>query len=241
DDPQALYDRSNADTRRMANQVFFKRLYITERAEGAPPRAVHGVEAALLYPWDEFCDPAVQAEAEQWAAAQPQVLEQSKRGRQIAVQTGNCLNLPRLGCLARRPLNIAPKGFVLYNRWSARVSGWESGGSDWRLEDVRGEVADPNGPSRTFLRAPLVADLACEYVAGGTVRGLARKHGIARSTVRRKLVRAGVEPSQRRLAMSEPLMRTIRSLRDEGWTLRQIADEVGVSHPSVHRLLALGT
>ncbi|MDR2566729.1 MAG: recombinase family protein, partial [Bifidobacteriaceae bacterium] len=39
DDPQALYDRSNADTRRMANQVFFKRLYITERAEGAPPRA----------------------------------------------------------------------------------------------------------------------------------------------------------------------------------------------------------
>jgi len=38
-DPKAFYTQSNADTHRLANQVFFRKLFIDETAQGTPPKA----------------------------------------------------------------------------------------------------------------------------------------------------------------------------------------------------------
>jgi DNA-binding transcriptional regulator LsrR (DeoR family) len=80
--------------------------------------------------------------------------------------------------------------------------------------------------------------LVGEFEAGETARGLARKHGLHRSTVVRRLRQAGVETGQRKISSSRELVSEVQELRGQGLSLRQIAKEVGISHPSVHRLLA---
>ena len=51
-DPKALYTQSNADTRRLANQVFFRKLFIDETAQGAPPKACYDMRSELHHPFD---------------------------------------------------------------------------------------------------------------------------------------------------------------------------------------------
>jgi DNA-binding IclR family transcriptional regulator len=80
--------------------------------------------------------------------------------------------------------------------------------------------------------------LVGEYEAGETAGGLARKHGLHQSTVVRKLMQAGVSTGQRKLSDSRELVAEMQQLREQGLSLRAIAERVGVSHPSVHRLLA---
>jgi transposase-like protein len=58
--------------------------------------------------------------------------------------------------------------------------------------------------------------LVDEYEAGETARGLARKHGVHRSTVARKLRQAGVETGQRKLSGSHELVAEIQELRVQG-------------------------
>jgi DNA-binding transcriptional regulator LsrR (DeoR family) len=79
--------------------------------------------------------------------------------------------------------------------------------------------------------------LADEYAAGETARGLARKHGLHRTTVVRRLRQAGVETGQRRLSDSPELVAEVNQLRAQGLSLRAIAERAQISHPSVHRLL----
>ncbi|MDR2379721.1 MAG: helix-turn-helix domain-containing protein [Bifidobacteriaceae bacterium] len=90
---------------------------------------------------------------------------------------------------------------------------------------------------RTSRTSQFGRTLAGAYGAGETARGLARKHGLHRSTVVRKLRRSGVSTGQRTLSASYELVAEIRQLRERGLSLRAIAKQVGVSHPSVHRLL----
>ena len=94
-----------------------------------------------------------------------------------------------------------------------------------------------NVHSQTNLRADQVNQLVAEYQGGETVRGLARKHGLHRGTIGRRLRGAGVATGQRKLSTDFVLVRKVRTLRDMGWSVRRIANEVGVSHQSVLRLL----
>ncbi|MCL1898171.1 MAG: helix-turn-helix domain-containing protein [Micrococcales bacterium] len=81
--------------------------------------------------------------------------------------------------------------------------------------------------------------LAEEYEAGANAADLARKYNMHKSTVWRHLARAGVQTGQCFLASNERLVIEVATLRAAGLTLRQIASQAGISHPSVHRLLAL--
>jgi lambda repressor-like predicted transcriptional regulator len=80
-----------------------------------------------------------------------------------------------------------------------------------------------------------------EFESGESIRGLARQHKLHRTTVIRSLRRAGVAP-QRTVAVTQrpELVKEVHRLREKGLSLREIASEVGVSHPSVHRVLAVG-
>jgi DNA-binding IclR family transcriptional regulator len=80
--------------------------------------------------------------------------------------------------------------------------------------------------------------LAEEYEAGTSAVALAGKYNMHKSTVWRHLARAGVETGQHFLAKNERLIAEVRSLRAAGLTLRQAAARIGVSRPSVLRLLA---
>jgi DNA-binding IclR family transcriptional regulator len=80
--------------------------------------------------------------------------------------------------------------------------------------------------------------LAEEYEAGVSAAELARKYRMHKATVWRHLARAGVETGKHALANNERLIIEITALREAGLTLRQIAAQVGVSHPSVLRLLS---
>jgi DNA-binding IclR family transcriptional regulator len=79
--------------------------------------------------------------------------------------------------------------------------------------------------------------LAEEYEAGPSAAALARKYNMHKSTVWRHLARAGVETGQHFLVKNERLIAEVKKLRASGQTLRLIAAHVGISHPSVLRML----
>jgi DNA-binding CsgD family transcriptional regulator len=145
--------------------------------------------------------------------------------------------VPSFGFLLTRLSIIAPRAAELYSRWSGKVSGWDDGCLDGPLEPPIGAVEGRYVTPRTFLPPDLTLKLAADYEAGATARGLARQHGIHRTTVVRHLRRAGVVTRQRRMADSEALVSRAGALRGEGRSLRTIGAELGISHPCVKRLL----
>jgi DNA-binding IclR family transcriptional regulator len=83
--------------------------------------------------------------------------------------------------------------------------------------------------------------LLAEFDDGESIRGLARKHKLHRNTVIRSLRKAGVPPQRPTSVTERPeLVREASRLREEGLPLRKIGQVMGLSHPSVHRLLAAG-
>jgi DNA-binding IclR family transcriptional regulator len=107
------------------------------------------------------------------------------------------------------------------------------------LKDVRGELAGRSGTAKTSVTPGVALCLAEEYEAGVSAAELARRYRMHKATVWRHLARAGIETGKHTLANNERLIIEITALRAAGLTLRQIAAQVGVSHPSVHRLLAM--
>ena len=74
-DPAKLYTVANADTRRLANQTFFKRIEVCERGDGDNEPSCDGLNHArtlqiqLEPPYTYFHDPETQEEARDFAAA----------------------------------------------------------------------------------------------------------------------------------------------------------------------------
>ena len=95
-DPKALYEQSNADTRRLANQVFFRKLYIDETAVGCPPKAHHEMRCDLHYPFDELTSPTVADDARKMVEAGLASGDDTNPDPGSVVA---CLNLPHLGWL----------------------------------------------------------------------------------------------------------------------------------------------
>jgi transposase len=81
--------------------------------------------------------------------------------------------------------------------------------------------------------------IVTDLEAGESVRGIARKYHLHRTTVIRNLRKAGVAPRRPEGVAGRPeLVAEARRLRGEGLSLRGIAKAIGVSHPSVHRMLS---
>jgi DNA-binding transcriptional regulator LsrR (DeoR family) len=106
------------------------------------------------------------------------------------------------------------------------------------LKDIRGELAGRSGTAKTPVTPGVAFCLAEEYEAGVSAAELARKYRMHKATVWRHLARAGIETGRHALANNESLIIEITALRQAGLTLRQIAAHVGISHPSVLRLLS---
>jgi DNA-binding transcriptional regulator LsrR (DeoR family) len=79
--------------------------------------------------------------------------------------------------------------------------------------------------------------MVAAYQGGATAATVAARFGVHRSTVLRKLRAARMDRKLRNVGDDSELVARIRCLRGAGMSLRRIAAEVGVSHPSVHRLL----
>jgi IS30 family transposase len=137
--------------------------------------------------------------------------------------------------------NVAPKARALRTALSEAESEWVAEGHDEAVGDVRGPIRRGTWSVRTSRTSQMGRTLVDQYEAGETARGLARKHGLHRSTVARKLRRAGVPTGQRKLSASHELVAEIAELRDRGLSLREIGKRVGISHPSVHRLMRRGS
>jgi DNA-binding NarL/FixJ family response regulator len=106
--------------------------------------------------------------------------------------------------------------------------------------DVRGPVAGPIETATTSITPQLAQMIVGDLEAGESVRGIARKYHLHRSTVVRNLRKAGVPPIQPVGATRKPaLVNEANRLRREGLSLRKIAEQMGLSHPSVHRLLSV--
>ncbi|MDR1442198.1 MAG: hypothetical protein LBJ02_07420, partial [Bifidobacteriaceae bacterium] len=203
--PVALYDRSNADTRRLANQVFFKKLYINdvrskrelahacedeadvdERSEehiiedavGTPPRPTRRVESKLQYPFDLLTRKDVQEEALAMAGEKGSYSYPPPAG-----SVAHCFSPTHLGSSMYKSGNLAPKAADLCSCWSNQVSGWQTNGSGGLLTDVRGEVVVLDVQPRTSLSPEHQARLLAEFESGESIRGLARKHKLHRTTV----------------------------------------------------------
>jgi len=77
------------------------------------------------------------------------------------------------------------------------------------------------------------------FEQGMSCTALARTHGVHKTTVLRRLRKAGVETRRATLASSSDLVGKVRELGEQGLSERRIAKAVGVSKSSVHRLLAV--
>jgi DNA-binding CsgD family transcriptional regulator len=233
--PVALCDRSNADTRRLANQVFFKKLFIMEDMVGTPPHPEHHVESKLQYPFDILTREDVQQEALKMVAEKGCYTYRSDAG-----SVAHCFSLTRLGSFRRVLKNLNPRIEELQKRLSSSGSEWQGDAGDWRLKYTRGELAGRTGKEKTPVTPGVSACLAEEYTAGASAAALARKYGMHKSTVWRHLARTGVETGQHFLTKNERLIAEVHALRAAGLTLRRIAAQTGVSRPSVLRLLKSG-
>jgi DNA-binding CsgD family transcriptional regulator len=133
--------------------------------------------------------------------------------------------------------NVAPKAKALRIALLGPESGWAASAPGEIVEDLRGPIQRGTWTMRTSRTSHMERTLVAEYEAGETVWGLARKHGMHRSTVVRKLRGAGVTTGQRRLSDSYELVTEVKELREQGLSLRAIAKRAGISYPSVQRLL----
>jgi hypothetical protein len=212
--------------------VFFKKLFNMEEVTGTPSRPEHHVKSISQYPFDALYNPKVQA------APIVQIENPNYwRFKSDAGAVVHRFSLNRLGSKRHTPDTLSRLS-NLYLRWSSQVSGFPADGLASPLSDVCGQTEVQNVHPQTNLRTEQVAKLVAEYQSGETVRGLARKHGLHRGTVVRRLHGAGVSTGQQKFAADTTLVQKVRTLRGMGLTIRQVADEAGISHQSALRLLA---
>jgi len=234
--PKALYEQSNPDTRRLANQVFFNKLFIDETSVGTPPKAHHQIRAELDYPFDELTNPTVAQEAQKMVEAGLTNPNDTPADPGSVVA---CLNLGHLGSLSGHFYNITPRLKTLVGRWLGGMHGWRHRAYVDPIADVRGEFQNPLGRTQTFLDAALVDSLKAHHENGRSCASLAREHSLHKMTVIRTLREAGVETRRPPLRESTDLASRVRGLHEDGLSERRIAVAVGVSRSSVHRLLAM--
>jgi hypothetical protein len=85
------------------------------------------------------------------------------------------------------------------------------------------------------VSSELTTALAEAYRGGETIDELAASFQLARSSVRKLLRSAGVEPRRQPLTPSE--VQTATRLYEEGWTLAQLEDEFHRSREAIRRAL----
>ena len=100
-----------------------------------------------------------------------------------------------------------------------------------RIADNRGTVREDSVKSQTRLTPAQVAELLAGYQVGTPVRSLAKRFDVHRLTVSQIAKRAGVAP---RWSLTTPAQRKhAAALYAEGWTLAQVAEQVGISTGTV--------
>ncbi|MDR1442111.1 MAG: helix-turn-helix domain-containing protein [Bifidobacteriaceae bacterium] len=118
------------------------------------------------------------------------------------------------------------------------ISGISVGVVEEAETDTRWPMAGRNETATTSITPELAALILADLEAGESVRGIARKYHLHRSTVTRNLRKAGVAPIQTTGVTKQPnLVKEANLLREQGLSLRKIAEAMGLSHPTVHRLL----
>jgi DNA-binding transcriptional regulator LsrR (DeoR family) len=93
----------------------------------------------------------------------------------------------------------------------------------------------PSSLSRR-LDKEVVAEIGRAYEAGATSTALAQEFGLSRTGVLNLLRGSGVKVRTRR-ALTEPEVDTAERRYGEGWILREIGDELGVSRDCVRLAL----
>jgi transposase-like protein len=234
-DPAAVYDKGDATCRRLLAFAFFRRILVHELPASVPPPERRVLEVGLMEPYDQFYDPEVIKAADEWAELHLPGEGQVSHGPGSTVAS---LNLGTQGYLLVLFKNVTPKAQALRFALSSAEPGWVGEGPGEALRDVRGPVQRGTWSMRTSRTSQMKRTLVAEYEAGETARGLARKYGLHRTTVVRKLRQAGVNTGQRKLSSAFDLVAEIHALREQGMSLRGIANRVGASRSSVHRLLA---
>lgn len=81
--------------------------------------------------------------------------------------------------------------------------------------------------------------IAQRYVAGEQSTGLAKEHGVAKSTFLRLLAEQGIKTRQRGLTPEKE--REILRLRKQGFIIRDIAKRVGCSYDTARKFLLRST
>jgi lambda repressor-like predicted transcriptional regulator len=234
--PFELYRRSNASVRRLFNQCFFRKLYIDELIPAPEGEDGLNIRADLEDPYTFFFDPKTIERAQAYMV--PDADSEEDGPILTPVQLVTRSHMTEKGSRMYESGNVAPRMSNLYSRWSGAVSGWESDGQVGPLKDVRGEVVVQDVQPRTLVGLEHAERLLAEFEAGESIRGLARKHKLHRNTVIRSLRKAGVPPQRPTSITKRPELVTEASrLREEGLTLRKIGEVMGLSRPSVHRLL----
>ena len=133
--------------------------------------------------------------------------------------------------------NFAPKVKTLVGWWLGVSGGWQMQGRMAPIRDSRGECQTPLGRAQTFLDEALVDSMKAHHEAGRSCAALAREYGLHKMTVARTLREAGVQTRRPPITASAELAHRVRGLSGDGLSERRIAQLVGVSRSSVHRVL----
>lgn len=82
-------------------------------------------------------------------------------------------------------------------------------------------------------------DIVSDYNSGKDMREIAKKYSIYHTTVKKILVENGVEiiRKKKKLLRTPEEIRMVVELRDKGFSFRRIAVEMGVSRPTIQKLL----
>jgi lambda repressor-like predicted transcriptional regulator len=94
------------------------------------------------------------------------------------------------------------------------------------------------GPSNSALLNKSGEAIATAYKRGGTLETLAKKYGVATRTILNVLIAMGVERRARGPRPDVKRHDSIVRWRERGWTLVRIADKLGTTRSTVHKVLA---
>ena len=98
----------------------------------------------------------------------------------------------------RQSLNLAPKVKTLVERWLLLVGDWHRHGYDTSLTDVRGPCQGTNEDPKTWFSQAMMASVRTGFEQGMSCTALARTHGVHKTTVMRRLRKAGSKQGGRR-------------------------------------------
>jgi lambda repressor-like predicted transcriptional regulator len=234
-DPATVYREGDATCKRLLAFAFFCKILVHELPPTVPPPERRVLEVSLMEPYDQFYSPEVAEAADKWADQHLPAEGQASHGPGSTVAS---LNLGPLGPFRHWDSNVNPWVGKVRMYLSDGVSGISVEVVDEAETDARGPMAGPTETATTSVTPEVAALIVTDLEAGESVRGIARKYHLHRSTVTRNLRKAGVPPIQTTGVTKQPnLIKEANRLRREGLSLRQIAKEMGVSHPTVHRLL----